>query len=347
MKKHLLVAAVAAAVAVPAMAQTVTMDGVIDQMYGRVDPGGNTSTTGSYTGPVRNTFSTTQYNIRGVEDLGGGMKAGFRLSQQFSATTGATTANWDGDGFNETSVFISGDFGKISVGQQDLAAREGFGYGRFNNFGRSASSVMSVGDERNAAVNYDSPSINGFHFAIGYASPDRSGVSSSTVNQGYGKSQGYGIGYSAGPLKVGVGLNTGDYTTNGTTKTDAKDTAFGAQYDFGAVRLAAAYLTQDNDKSSGGKKSNTLVSAVVPLSNGLSVMAAALRYKDTNVASDNTAKGYQLALTKDLSKRTMVYAAYATLDQDAGVSYGMRGNIGGATSGADPEVFGLGVRHSF
>ena len=91
MKKHLIAAAVAAAVAVPAMAQNVTMDGVIDSMYGSVDRGGTAAITGKFVGVVANVFATSQMNIRGTEDLGGGVKAGFRLSRQLGAATGTDT----------------------------------------------------------------------------------------------------------------------------------------------------------------------------------------------------------------------------------------------------------------
>jgi predicted porin len=51
----------------------------------------------------------SRIGFRGVEDLGGGLKAGFTLEHRLSADTGASTngnAFWGGAG--ESSVFLSG-----------------------------------------------------------------------------------------------------------------------------------------------------------------------------------------------------------------------------------------------
>jgi predicted porin len=338
MKKHLIAAAVAAAVAVPAMAQNVTMDGVFDQMYGAVDAGGTAADRGNYFGGVRNTFSTSQMNIRGTEDLGGGIKAAFRLSRQFNALTGRDTVA----GWNEASVAVSGDFGTINMGLQDIAGKEGFGYGRFGNFGRTAGALYAMGDERPGVINYMSPRMSGLQIVFGTATATASGDPAAGA---LGKTSGLGVSFEGGPLKVGLNMARGD---SGGTNT-GEDQAFAASYNAGVATVAVSYLTHDRIKQTEGKLSNTLVSASVPMGSGLNLMIAYLKYKDSTVAAGtgNTATGYQLALTKDLSKRTMVYAAYANLDNEAGVNYGMRGNGTAAAIGEDPTAFGIGLRHSF
>ena len=65
----------------------------------------------------------SRIGFRGVEDLGGGLKAGFTLEHRLNADTGAATNNglngtanafWGGAG--ESSVFLSGAFGQIKAG---------------------------------------------------------------------------------------------------------------------------------------------------------------------------------------------------------------------------------------
>ena len=71
MKKHLIVAAVAAAVAAPAMAQNVSLYGLLDAGYGEIEK----KETGDVVGKKRafgfNSHSSSRFGIRGTEDLGG------------------------------------------------------------------------------------------------------------------------------------------------------------------------------------------------------------------------------------------------------------------------------------
>ncbi len=358
MKKHLIAAAVAAAVAVPAMAQNVTMDGVIDSMYGSVDRGGTAATTGKFVGVVTNVFATSQMNIRGTEDLGGGVKAGFRLSRQFGAAAGtdngtalgtyaAAGANGpgardSGTGWNEVSVNFSGGFGTISAGLQDIAGKEAFGYGRHGNFGRTWGALYTMGDERAGTVNYFSPRVNGVQVVLGHATGTRSGDPAALT---LGKTSGVGISFEDGPVKIGYNTAKGD---SGGTNT-GQESALGASYNAGIATVAFSYLTHDRVKETNGKQSNTLISASAPLGGGLNLMGAWLKFKDTEVAAgtENSATGYQVALTKDLSKRTMIYAQYANLTNGAGTNYNMRGLTRATNAGEDPSAFGIGFNHKF
>ena len=86
MKKHLIAAAVAGALAVPAMAQT-TVYGIMDLAVRSANPDAGDSTTTMVSG----SFFTSRLGFRSVEDLGGGMKAGFVLEGKVNADDGSTT----------------------------------------------------------------------------------------------------------------------------------------------------------------------------------------------------------------------------------------------------------------
>jgi predicted porin len=111
MKKHLIAAAVAAAVAVPAMAQNVTVYGIMGLGYSSVKAEiGNLSSETTTTGAAAQQ-SASRVGFRGTEDLGGGLKAGFVYEIGVSND-------------NATSVF-----GNTRLAYVDLTG--GFGTGRF------------------------------------------------------------------------------------------------------------------------------------------------------------------------------------------------------------------------
>ena len=118
MKKTLV--AIAALAATGAFAQSsVQLDGVVDAGYQSVNYKGN-----SVSGIAGNGSSTSQLNVRGTEDLGGGLKATFRVETDWNmvsnfANTGTST------GVNSTSSANSingagGTFGngEIRVGME-------------------------------------------------------------------------------------------------------------------------------------------------------------------------------------------------------------------------------------
>jgi predicted porin len=128
MKKHIIAAAVAAAVAVPAMAQ-VTIGGNIDTAYTFT----NSNSSGKSQGVLSTgLISTPTLSLSGTEDLGGGLKASFRIITRLhtdepistSTTTAATgTATAASSAFTLGDrgmlVAISGGFGEVALGRSD------------------------------------------------------------------------------------------------------------------------------------------------------------------------------------------------------------------------------------
>jgi predicted porin len=113
MKKSLLALAVLGAFAGAASAQsTVTL-------YGRVDPsiGKDSGTKFKY---LQN-GSGSRFGVRGVEDLGGGLKALFNLEHRFDADTGASSSAsrfWTA----RSIVGLEGGFGQIVIGREYTTA---------------------------------------------------------------------------------------------------------------------------------------------------------------------------------------------------------------------------------
>ena len=109
MKKTLI--ALAAVASTAAFAQSsVTIDGMVS--LGVVKTNDKEAALDSLNG-------TNQIRFRGVEDLGGGLKANFVLAQRFSPESGGNdgTANGRPTFQGESTVGLSGGFGAVKVGR--------------------------------------------------------------------------------------------------------------------------------------------------------------------------------------------------------------------------------------
>jgi predicted porin len=165
MKKHLIAAAVAAAVAVPAMAQDV-------QVYGRIDTGYSNAKTSVFDPEdeggivygrkasgvgLANGLGASRIGFRGTEDLGGGLKAAFVFETQLAIEgssallAGAT---------REASAAISGSFGTVkfgryvNIGKSMKDSYTAFGGG--GTFSNGSSTVTVLGANVNLAGDIDS-----------------------------------------------------------------------------------------------------------------------------------------------------------------------------------------------
>ena len=105
MKKHLIAAAVAAAVAVPAMAQ-VTISGAIGGNSTKYKTDGASAPSESAT-TANDHLGTTALRISGAEDLGQGMKASFVLEGDLSLSSGLGSNNSTSDKDNVFNRFAN------------------------------------------------------------------------------------------------------------------------------------------------------------------------------------------------------------------------------------------------
>ena len=109
MKKSLLALAALTAFAGVASAQSsVTLFGLVDLNVRGVDNGIGTRSTLNQDG-----LGSSQIGFRGVEDLGGGLKAGFWIEGGMSPDTGGTGQNWQ----RRSTVSLMGGFGEIRLGR--------------------------------------------------------------------------------------------------------------------------------------------------------------------------------------------------------------------------------------
>lgn len=339
MKKHILALAVVAAFPVAAVAQNVSIYGAIDRGVQFLDTGAATNSkfNRSYIGGL----STNRVGFQGSEDLGGGLKANFQLQTAMNDSQSVF-----GGTLEESWVGISGAFGAIRIGTTDVTGAQGFestinGMGNLANTmtisNNTTASSPEEGADTNNVIRYISPTINGFTLDIGYTH----GNATTATTNGAVDELGMFVSYVNGPLTVGYG----QHEVNGTTVAKENFKVAGVRYDFGVAAIGFVMQKGDASTTADVDISNSTLAANVPLGNGLTVHAATTQAKVQS--TDAKARGYLVALQKDLSKRTSVYGVYTALRNSA-TAQSTWGGIGSLTTvGNDPSAFSFGVRHSF
>ena len=228
MKKHLIAAAVAGALAVPAMAQ-VTVSGTLDVQAlnnSKLTLGtGATQTTRKYTGSGGSSadavdgFSTSQLVFKAEEDLGGGLKATGVFSQRMVNVLGA----------RDRYIDLAGGFGSVRVGRFNPTITAGYlglsgqastgNAGEFYNFvtggsffaetnatGNAAKSFGEGSYERNdSMLQYTTPAFGGATASVGYLNTKSDRSETDRLGAGETKQLWTTLAYSAGPVSLGLG----------------------------------------------------------------------------------------------------------------------------------------------
>lgn len=352
MKKTLIAAALFAGFAGAAHAQSsVTLYGIVDAglRYEKVD--GAKSKVGVDSGNA----AQSRWGIRGVEDLGNGLKAVFTLESAINVDDGDMPGNGRLFQREATVGLSSNTAGEVRLGRQtNLAFRWvnglgnafglGYGGGKTTNF--FSSGHANFGSNRpDNAIYYVSPNFSGFQFGAGYSfQVNGTGTEgSSEANRMFD----IGLRYAAGPLAVAASYQQTDLGSADAlvaTTGDPKNFQVAASYDFGVVKAHLGYgnaknlTAPDGRPSPNGRKVETYtVGLSAPVGAGR-VLAAYNHAEHKNVqgfASAQNRDGFQVGYTYDLSKRTQFYSFL-------GKGFYTYGN-----PNRDAKELALGLRHSF
>lgn len=130
MKNKLLALSLLAVTSGAAIAQNVTVYGVVDagvtyQSKGSRDGGGTNAGKNFMFSP--NGSSPSIIGFRGSEDLGGGLKANFNLEGHIMSGNGSQGNQWDGLFGRQANVGLTGAFGTLTLGKQYEPAVLAFG----------------------------------------------------------------------------------------------------------------------------------------------------------------------------------------------------------------------------
>jgi predicted porin len=343
MKKHLLAAAVATAIAAPAMAQNVSVYGVIDTGIQSYDSGA--ASAAQVTRTVDGALATSRLGFKGTEDLGGGMKASFKLEARLNPAAGTNnSSNFFNRGANVT---LSGGFGAITLGMNDTSGTQDIdssvsqagNLGLRPSFQATVTGNGEIGGDVADVIRYATPTFNGFSAELGYTA----NAGTAVTDAGTSISDVL-LKYSNGPLNVLFGSTKKDATT-AAAETDFR--ALGISYNAGFASFGFTTSTADVGSQTSRVKTNVF-SAKMPMGNGLTLHGVLANAKETSLAGGK-GNGYTVAVTKALSKRTTVYGGYTSSTSDTAAAFAMSGNTltGATTDGTDQSAVTIGVSHSF
>ena len=391
--KKLIAAAVAAAVIAPAslMAAGPTLYGKIHTSVDMKD--NNASGAAGYDEWSLNSNSS-RIGVKGSEDLGNGMKVGYLIEWNVDmdgdsgGSKNLTTRNRAITLSGDWGTALAGKWDtpfKTAGRKTDLFGDQ---VGDTRNMTGSATSDNRAEN----VVAYVTPNMNGFSSTVAYVfdagtcenddarcSGDNSDASAWSFNAIYNNGPilvalGYvdynddgqlatttsGGVYSVDPL---TGAIVSDGTLAVTTANDTDNATawrLGGAYTFGDFKVVASYV---DFESEGFVKDNDPSVWTVGGSYKMGNNTIKLQYSDRDKSGLNHADGsnvedgsdqWSIGLDHAMSKRTTVYAAYATLDNDddsarkswGGTNSGHDGE-GAAAMGESADVFSVGIIHKF
>jgi len=345
MKKSIVALAVLGSFAGVAAAQSsVTLFGVVDAGVRYTSTNGK-----SVSSLISGGSSTSRFGVRGVEDLGGGLKAGFWLESAINVDAGTTdTAFWA----RRSTVSLMGDFGEVRLGRfknssrlaiEDFDPTAATGLGSVYNLYSKLGTTVDHARSDNQATYILPGNLSGFYGSVDAAAGE------GTNN--FNKSLGGRVGYKLDAFNVSAG-----YTEFG-ANTKYKLMTLGGSYDFGMVKALATYST--TEYGAAEQKIYTLA-VTAPVGAG-SVFASFTDAKYTNntnavgsvVVNGVTTTGlgdaklYAAGYIYNLSKRTALYTTVALVDNGKNARFSLNSNNPAVTADGRSGGFDVGVKHSF
>jgi predicted porin len=356
------------AISANALAQSsVTMFGVMDLSIRLVDNdtvGGNESSVQL----AQDGLAGSRLGLRGIEDLGGGLKAGFWLEGALGPDTGTGSSSY-GNGDTRTDFFafrrratvsLSNPWGELRLGRDytptywNITAFDPFGtsgVGSAGNLflGAELRAATGAGDafgtlvRANNTVGYVLP---GGQFGPGlYGQLMVAAGEDAPLNKFWGGR----IGYAAGAFDVAAAY--------GRTGVDVADTIalsnwnVGGSWNLGALGEISAFYGQIQVDAPGGGKAeqkNWYLGYAVPAG----LWNFKFSYGGVSQGGIPALQGdgaYQLALglVYNLSQRTAVYATISTLSNDGGATFLVAPSSAAPDRGLNSSGGEVGVRLMF
>ena len=351
MKKFATLAVFAAISATASAQSSVTLFGVLD-VNARYVKNGDLKLK-SLSG---NGINTSRLGVRGTEDLGDGLKAGFWLETGLNVDTGTqsdSTRFWN----RRATVSLLGNFGEVRLGRDYTPTYTGYSdYDVFGDNGIAASSkfesALGVSRDGNTSTTSTGQGTRSDNM-VSYFTPGNLGGfygrASVAAGEGTAGKKYYGgrAGYAAGPLDVSASY--GQYTVAPLAGDDKfKIADVGASYDFGVVK-ATGYYTQS--KFASQKIASYSIGAIVPI--GVGQLKAAYTHANASgtdalgaSVDANDANQFAVGYIYNLSKRTAIYTTAAYVKNKGAATFAVASApamvAGGKSTGAE-----VGLRHSF
>jgi predicted porin len=292
-------------------------------LYGRINMTVESQKNGSNGRIVSVENSSSRWGLRGTEDLGGGLKASFKLESGFDPSTGQAAGTFWG---RESWMALEGEFGKVRLGNMtNITYLTSADFVSMHNHdtGTSSDALFAFGVNFGAKQNtiaYATPVFNGFQAEISHALKE---------DGPYGSTNAV-LNYDSGALHLGFGV----------AKRDANRMVVArGLYELGAFTFGGYY---ERDSFAGVKRSNLRLVGMYAVDQHefhLNFGAAGDRG-----GPDTGARQYTLGYNYKLSKRTKLYGFYTGVNNDANATYSAWSSL---KKGESQSSLAVGMRHNF
>lgn len=332
------------------------------QLYGRLDASLNLQRFSATAGrpASRGTFvssDTSLWGIKGGEDLGGGLRAFFKLESGFNLDTGnqfSPTTYWN----RETLVGLGHPaYGSILVGS--LFAPSISVTGKVDPFRRGntgailtlfqqggAAGPRGYLPQTNNAVQYVSPTLSGFIGKVFLASTEHAAP--------FGSPRSVGLEFTRDRFFAGLvvdRINVAGSAADQPSKTSVPTTTVsgGATYRFNAFKLHGYYIRSRVEGTTG--MTGGMLGVSVPVGSG--EIQATVQRRNVHDAADSDAQLVAVQYMHFLSKRTSAYVGAGRQRNDGNAAFGVwpsrvdaaRGGL--PRAGSDVSGYQIGMRHVF
>lgn len=339
MKKTLIALAAVAASSAALAQSTVTLYGVVDASVESVK--GDDSVTRVSSG----NHTSSRFGVRGVEDIGGGLKGKFVLESPVNVDTGAAGSGvfWD----RQAWLGLQGGFGEIRLGRTDTSIGDITGNTAL--LGGQAYDDLRIVETFGArsyrrtdnSITYLLPTL-----VTGLSAQVQYGTGEENPDNDEGKHYGLSVQYAQGAFGAGLGYI---YAKDGADE-DVKNKGVLAyvSYNFGPAKLTG-YVNRDSKTGAAEDLRVYGVRVDIPVSDTFKAQASVSKSKDIYFGArgdDEDATIVALKGTYSLSKRTAVYGLFTH------VSNGDDSNRAVASAtlaerGKNSRGLALGVVHAF
>jgi predicted porin len=355
------------------------------QIYGLIDTGvigaSNSGTAnGQVNAVVSGIHSASHLGFRGTEDLGGGLKAGFKIESQIQADDGSNgKSNSTGSANNTFARGVSvnladASWGRVEIGRQDNAAwstyssldarrHSNFGGNPVmlsdgSSFGGTATSKTGLnrytgGSHVSQAIRYDTPTFAGFNATYARMFGNVAGDDSKSAADQYvvrydNKGMVFGaLGYYNTNASTGLSQGRNNFAGVGVRAT--KD-----------LTLMANRWNMENPNGAGAANTKfelTSAGARYQINPKLEASYGFYQLKD-KVTSSNGSDLNSAGLMYSLSPRTTLLAMYSMVKNKGTSGFAAWGGGGSnlntlshsyglAAAGSSQSAYAVGIRHSF
>ena len=390
MNKKLIALAVVGAIFAPAvMAQSanpVTLYGTMNVDFESVKADGATGAGANLSTRSRVSSNSSNFGVRGTEDVGGGLKAWFQIEVGVTMDVGTnTSATVTSNPFNgrNSAVGLQGGAGSILLGNWDTPYKSaqgavdpfyatGIGY-YANVLSGNSTPTDTASLDRNAfdrrsgnSFQYWTPVVNGLSGRFAYSANEAKTNSTAAIGASPSLTSFSGT-YAKGPIFLSLAHERHEQFANSATENSKdKGLKFTAVLTLGTTNLGfmAEQLKFNGNLAATGLPKNftagtsnearvnayffSIVHRMGPHAlRGAYAADSGVKLNGGGSSTDTKARMLDLGYSYSFSKRTDFYAIYAKVTNQTNSRNNFSINGISSVNGADPVGVGVGLRHTF